>query len=376
MKQCYYEILEVERQADGATIKKAYRKMAMRYHPDRNPNDAGAEERFKEAAEAYEVLKDEEKRSLYDRYGHDGLKHSGFQGFSGTGDIFSAFSDIFEGLFGFGGGAASHHGPRQGRDLRYDLEMSLEQMAEGLTADIQVGREVACAACGGSGSAEGARPEVCATCGGRGQVARAQGLFRVVTSCPDCHGEGEIISNPCNECHGRGRAYEEKDLSVQVPAGIAHGQRLRMSGEGEGGHKGGPAGDLYVVAHQKNHPVFERQRDDLYRHQEVSMVQAALGRTVAVETLIDGEQPMDIPSGSDTGEMLRLKGLGMPRLRSSKRGDMYVQLIVKTPAKLNKRQRELLDEFGALGDHAAAPQPGPEAAAAGHKKKKRLFQRG
>jgi molecular chaperone DnaJ len=376
MKQCYYEILEVERQADGATIKKAYRKMAMRYHPDRNQGDAGAEERFKEAAEAYEVLKDEEKRSLYDRYGHEGLKHSGFQGFSGTGDIFSAFSDIFEGLFGFGGGAANHNGPRQGRDLRYDLEMSLEQMAEGFTAQTQVGREVACDACGGSGSAEGAQPEVCTTCGGRGQVARAQGLFRVVTSCPDCRGEGEIISNPCGQCHGRSRAYEEKELSVLVPAGIAHGQRLRMNGEGEGGYKGGPAGDLYVVAHQQTHEVFERQHDDLYRHLEISMVQAALGRTVEVGTLIDGEQPMDIPTGSDTGEMLRLKGLGMPRLRSSKRGDMYVQFIVKTPAKLNKRQRELLDEFGALGDKAAAPEPGPEATAAGHKKKKRLFQRG
>jgi molecular chaperone DnaJ len=380
-KRCYYEVLEVERTADHETIKKAYRRLALECHPDRNPGDPEAEERFKEAAEAYQVLSDPEKRQLYDLYGHDGLKSTGFQGFSGMGDIFSAFGDIFEGLFGFGGAARNPGGPHPGRDLRYDLELSLEQMATGYTAQIQVHREAACEACGGNGQAGGAEPQVCGVCGGQGQVARAQGLFRVVTTCPQCRGEGRVVTDPCPECRGRGRVRQEKELTVQVPAGIEHGQRLRMRGEGEGGFAGGPPGDLYVVVHQARHPVFERQGNDLYRRLEVSMFQAALGQEVAVESLIDGEQPLEIPAGADTGEMIRLKGLGMPKLRSGRRGDLYVQLLVRTPTKLSKQQRELLQRAMEMGDGQAAPLPSeqtqgnPGQAKEKKKKKRGLFSR-
>ncbi|RJX34464.1 MAG: molecular chaperone DnaJ [Desulfarculus sp.] len=372
MRRCYYEILEVERHADGETIKKAYRRMALRYHPDRNPGDSEAEDRFKEAAEAYEVLRDPEKRRLYDLYGFEGLSSSGFRGFSGMGDIFSAFSDIFENLFGFGGGAAASRGPRPGRDLRYDLELTLEQMAQGHTASIEVSREVTCDACGGAGQKDGAMPQLCSTCGGQGQVARAQGLFRVVTTCPHCRGEGRVISDPCRACQGRGRVYAGRELSVQVPAGIAHGQRLRMRGEGEDGFAGGPPGDLYVVVHQMPHKVFERQDDDLYRRLEVSMVQACLGRTATVETLVDGDRPLELPAGSQTGDVLRLKGRGMPRLRGDQRGDLYVQLQVRTPTKLNKEERDILEQLEALGQRSGAARATPED---GKKKKKKLFQR-
>lgn len=379
IKRCYYEILEVERTADAETVKKAYRRMALQFHPDRNPGDPEAEDRFKEAAEAYEVLRDAEKRRLYDLYGHDGLKSSGFQGFSGMGDIFGAFGDIFEGLFnGFGHGGAPTRpgGPRPGRDLRYDLELTLEQIATGHTETTTVHREVACQECHGTGQAGGAEPVVCKVCGGQGQVARAQGLFRVVTTCPQCRGEGRVVTDPCPNCRGRGRVREEKELKVQIPAGIAHGQRLRMRGEGEGGYSGGEPGDLYVVVHEAQHAVFERQGKDLYRRLEVSMLQAALGQEVAVESLVDGPQPMSIPAGADTGEVVRVKGLGLPGLKSERRGDMYVQLQVRTPRKLNKRQRELMEELAALGDPEAAPLPEEQPAANDRKKKKRgLFSK-
>ncbi|MCF8032572.1 MAG: molecular chaperone DnaJ [Desulfarculaceae bacterium] len=383
-QRCYYEILEVERTADHETIKKSYRRMAMECHPDRNPDDPAAEERFKEASEAYQVLSDPEKRQLYDTYGHEGLKSTGYQGFNGMGDIFSAFGDIFEGLFGFGGPGRTPGGPQPGRDLRYDMELSLEQMASGHTASIQVHRETACGECGGSGQAGGEEPQVCSVCGGQGQVARAQGLFRVVTTCPQCRGEGRMVTDPCPECRGRGRVREEKELTVQVPAGIEHGQRLRMRSEGEGGYAGGPHGDLYVVMHQQQHPVFERQGNDLYRRLEVSMFQAALGQEVAVASLIDGELPLEVPAGADTGEMLRIKGFGMPKLRSGRRGDMYVQLVVRTPSKLSEGQRELLEQAMALGDQDAAPllgENGEEAAGepqpkkSKKKKKRGLFSR-
>ncbi|MBU4564388.1 MAG: molecular chaperone DnaJ [Proteobacteria bacterium] len=378
IKRCYYETLEVERTADQETIKKAYRRMALQYHPDRNPDDPEAENRFKEAAEAYEVLRDPEKRQLYDTYGHDGLKNTGFQGFSGMGDIFGAFGDIFEGLFnGFGGGpSARPGGPRPGRDLRYDLELTLEQIAVGHTETISIQREAACSECHGTGQAGGEEPVVCQVCGGQGQVARAQGLFRVVTTCPQCRGEGRVVTNPCSNCRGRGRVREEKELSVQIPAGIAHGQRLRMRAEGEGGYNGGEPGDLYVVIHEAQHKVFERQGKDLYRRLEVSMFQASLGQEVVVDSLVDGPQPMSIPSGADSGEVVRIKGMGLPGLRGDRRGDMYVQLLVRTPRKLNKRQRELMEELAALGDSEAAPTPEEQPEPKSRKKKKRgLFSK-
>ena len=357
MKRCYYEILGCEREAEVEIIKKSYRKLALQFHPDRNPDNPEAEEKFKEAAEAYEVLRDPEKRRIYDAYGHDGLTSSGFQGFGGVGDIFSAFSDIFEGLFGFGAHPGGGDG-RRGRDLRFDLEISLEEAAQGKQVSIPVGRELACEACSGRGQAGGEEPPICQTCGGQGQVVRSQGFFRLATTCPACRGQGRTVTDPCPECRGRGRTYQEKELSIRVPPGIMDGQRLRMRGEGEGGALGGEPGDLYVVLHLEPHQVFERHGDDLGRALEVSMVQAALGETVLVETLVDGPQSLSLPAGIQTGEVVRLKGVGMPRLRGSGRGDLHVQVMVRTPQRLSKRQKQLLKEFADLGEEGAAPLPG------------------
>ncbi len=377
MKTCYYEVLGVERTADQETIKKAYRKLALKYHPDRNPGDPTCEEKFKEAAEAYEVLRDPEKRRLYDAYGFDGLRSSGFQGFGGVGDIFSHFSDIFEGIFGFGAGAGPSAGPRRGRDLRYDLELDLEEAAQGKEVTLQVGREMACPDCAGQGQRGGATPPVCPTCGGQGQVLRSQGFFRLATTCPDCRGQGRRVTDPCPRCGGRGRVHQDKEITIRVPAGVTHGQRLRMRGEGEGGAWGAEAGDLYVVLHVRPHPVFERHEDDLYRQVTVSMFQAALGRTVLVDTLIDGPHELELPAGTQSGDVLRLRGLGMPRLRSRGRGDLLVQVLVRTPKRLSRRQRELLEEVEALGDRDAAPMPEPEtieeAAMGASKRKKRRW---
>ncbi|MBI5522770.1 MAG: molecular chaperone DnaJ [Desulfarculus sp.] len=370
MKRCYYEILGVERGCDPEVLKKAYRRLAMELHPDRNPGDAEAEEKFKEAAEAYEVLRDDEKRRLYDAYGHEGLKNTGFSGFGGMGDIFSAFSDVFEGLFGFPGGAP-RGGPQRGRDLRYDLEISLEEAAQGKQASFRVGRELACAECSGRGQKGGTQPPVCPACGGQGQVLRSQGFFRLATTCPQCRGEGRLVTDPCPACRGRGRKFEEKELSVRIPPGIGHGQRLRMRGEGEGGGLGGEPGDLYVVVHQKPHQVFERDGDSLYRQLKVSMVQAALGRTVLVDSLIDGPAELDIPAGAQTGDLVRLPGLGMPRLRDERRGDILVQLVVRTPQKLSKDQKRLLEELAQMGDDQAASEPLAEGEEAAPKKKKK-----
>lgn len=371
-KRCYYEILEVERTATVEVIKKAYRKKALQFHPDRNPGDSEAEERFKECSEAYEVLRDEQKRHLYDSYGHEGLKQSGFEGFGGVNDIFSAFSDIFEGLFGFSSPGGRPGGPRGGRDLRYDMELSLEEAAQGKDVGITISREAACPECNGQGQAGGEEAPICQACGGQGQVLRSQGFFRLATTCPQCRGRGRFVTKPCPHCSGRGRVMEEKDLTVRVPPGIDHGLRLRMRGEGEGGADGGPPGDLYVVVHVAPHHVFERQGPDLARQLEVSMFQAVLGETVAVETLIDGETEMDLPAGTQSGDVITMRGLGMPKLRGSGRGALHVQVIVKIPKKLNKQQRELLAEAAALGDKAAAPLPDPEAEGERpHKKKRR-----
>lgn len=373
MKKCYYEVLGVERDASGEVIKKAYRQLAIQYHPDKNPGDTEAEERFKECAEAYEVLRDPEKRRLYDAYGHEGLKHSGFDGFGGVEDIFSAFGDIFGDLFGFGRPGGRPAGPRQGRDLRYDMELTLEEAAQGKQNEIKVAREAACEACSGSGQAGAAEPVVCRTCGGTGQVVRAQGFFRIAATCPECRGAGRVVTDPCRECGGRGRVREAKTLAVKVPPGIDHGQRLRIGGEGEGGDMGAPPGDLYVVVHVLPHKVFERDGQNLYRRLDVSMAQAALGRTVLVETLVDGTAELELPEGVQTGELVRVKGLGMPRLRDGKRGDLHVQVMVQTPRKLGKRQRELLEELAELGEADAAPAPEDEDEEGQRPKKKRRW---
>jgi len=355
MKSCYYKILSVDRTCDDETIKKAYRKLALQYHPDRNPNNPKAEEKFKEAAEAYEVLHDPKKRQLYDSYGHEGLKSTGFSGFGGVHDIFSSFSDIFEGLFDISSTKSKHNSKGRGHDLRYDLQINLEEAANGKQAAFNIGRELSCSVCQGQGQKNSSKPPICRTCGGQGQIVRSQGFFRLATTCPNCHGEGRVVTDPCPKCLGKGRIYTERKLTVQVPAGIIHGQRLRLNGEGEGGIIGGQAGDLYVMVHINHHPTFKRDGDILYRQMEISMTQAALGHKVIIETLIDGLIELKIPQGAQTGDMVRLYGLGMPRLRNKRRGDLMVQLIVRTPKKINKRQRELLEEFASLGDFMAAP---------------------
>lgn len=359
VKRCYYEVLEVERSSSQDEVKKAYRRMAIKYHPDKNPGDQEAEELFKECAEAYEVLRDPEKRRVYDQYGHDGLRNTGFSGFNGPQDIFSAFSDIFEGFFGFSGGGGRRRSSR-GRDLEYRLELTLEEAAMGKAAEFSFQREAACEQCGGTGMADGSQPPVCSTCGGQGQVLRSQGFFRLATTCPDCRGAGRKVTDPCRECHGVGRVMEEKNITVRVPAGIDTGQRLRIRGEGEAGRDGAEPGDLFVSLQIAPHSVFKRDGADLYRQLDISMFQAALGAEVGVETLVDGVVTVDIPAGVDSGHVIKLDEMGMPSLRGSRQGRLYLQLVVRTPRKLSKKQRELLIEAAALGDRDAAALPPAE----------------
>jgi molecular chaperone DnaJ len=347
-KRDYYEVLGVSRNASPEEIKKSYRQLALKYHPDRNPGDKEAEELFKEAAEAYEVLRDPEKRSIYDRLGHEGLQSSGFGGFRGFDDIFSSFGDIFEDFFGFGGGRRSRTRAQQGADLRYDLTIGFLESASGKDVDVEVPRLERCTLCEGRGTEPGHEPVVCRSCGGRGQVTRTQGFFRISTTCPDCRGEGQIITNPCHECRGSGRIRTTRKVRVKVPAGVAEGMRLRIKGEGEPGVYGGPPGDLYVVVHVEPHEFFEREEDHLICRVPISFVQAALGATVEVPTL-DGSEMVSIAKGTQPGTVLRLRGKGFPRLKGFGRGDQIIIVDVKTPTHLSKKQEELLKEFAALG---------------------------
>ena len=346
-KRDYYEVLGVSREASPEEIKKAYRKLALKYHPDRNPGDKEAEERFKEAAEAYEVLRDPEKREIYDRFGHDGLEGKGFTGFAGFEDIFSTFGDIFEDFFGFGTGRGRRTRARQGNSLRYDLELTLEEAFYGKEEEIVFYRLDVCSACGGTGATAGTEAEICPTCQGRGQVIRSQGFFQISTTCPSCRGEGQIIRNPCEECGGQGKVRAERRITVKIPPGVDNGSQLRLRGEGEPGEYGGPPGDLYVVIHVKDHNLFKREGDDLVCEIPISFVQAALGDTIIIPTLGDDEgTELEIPPGSQPDDILRLPGKGMPSLKGhNRRGNLYVRLQVKIPKKLNERQRELLKEF-------------------------------
>ena len=345
-KRDYYEVLGVSRESGEVEIKKAYRKMALKYHPDRNPGDKDAEEMFKEAAEAYDVLTDAEKRQLYDRFGHEGLAGSGFRGFNGFEDIFSNFGDIFEGIFGFGGGGGGNRA-RQGKSLRYDLEFSLEDAFLGKEAEISFHRLEGCSTCHGSGAKPGTQPETCGTCQGRGQVIRSQGFFQVSSTCPACHGQGEIISQPCSECGGGGKTRVEKELQVKIPAGVDTGSQLRLRGEGESGENGGPPGDLFVVIHVKEHDFFAREDENLICQIPISFVQATLGDTMSIPLL--GEEKsheFTIPKGTQPGEIIKVPGKGMTSLRGfRKRGDLYIKIVVKIPEKLNEQQTELLQEF-------------------------------
>ena len=349
-KRDYYEILGVSRDAGGDEIKRSYRHTALKYHPDRNPGDKEAEENFKEAAEAYEVLSDREKRKIYDLYGHEGLRGTGFTGFGGSEDIFSAFGDIFDGLFGFGGRGSRRRRVRRGNDLRYDLELTLEEAYTGKEEEIIFEKWESCDTCGGSGIAPGSEPAICPNCQGRGETVHSQAFFQIRTTCSTCNGTGKVIVDPCTRCKGQGRVKAEKRVLVKIPPGVDTGLQLRIEGEGENGENGGPPGDLFVVIYVKEHDFFVRDEDNLRCQIAVSFVDAALGTEISIPVIDDSEQrQVVIPEGAQPGEIIKLKGCGMPSLRRARRrGDLFVQVMVKTPTNLSQTQRELLMEFEEL----------------------------
>ncbi|MFV0438972.1 MAG: molecular chaperone DnaJ [Desulfopila sp.] len=350
MKRDYYEILLVAKNAPNSEIKKAYRKLAMQYHPDRNPDNREAEEKFKECTEAYEVLIDEKKRQIYDTYGHDGLKNSGYSGPGNFEDVFSSFGDIFGDLFGFGGGGRSRSrrdGPIAGNDLRFDVNITFMESVHGVAKEVELRRRDTCWTCEGSGSRPGYPRKPCPVCGGRGQVIRSQGFFQVSSPCPQCHGEGDVITEPCVDCDGAGLVEKSKLVSIKIPAGVDNGARMRLRGEGEGGRKGGTAGDLYVVVHVEAHDFFIREGDTIFARLPVSMVDAALGKEIEVPT-VHGKKKLTIPAGSQSGERFTLKNEGVARLRGGGRGNMIVELQVRTPTKLCEEQKAVLREFDAL----------------------------
>lgn len=352
-KRDYYEVLGCDRGADETVLKASYRKLAMKWHPDRNQGDAEAEIRFKEVSEAYEVLKDPQKRAAYDRFGHAAFENGMGGGAGGPGfgaDFASTFADIFDDLFGgqMGGGrgrTGAQGGRGRGADLRYNMEITLEEAYAGKAAEIRIPTSIVCESCSGTGAKPGTQPKVCRTCGGAGKIRHAQGFFTLERTCPGCQGRGSMIEDPCTACAGAGRVTRERTLQVQVPAGVEDGTRIRLGGEGEAGVRGGPAGDLYIFLSVEPHPLFQREGADLYCRAPISMVTAALGGLVDVPT-IDGEQSkVRIPEGTQSGKRLRLAGKGMPVLRTRNYGDMYVQVVVETPQNLTKRQKELLAEF-------------------------------
>lgn len=346
-KRDCYEVLGVARDADEDDIKKAYRRLALKYHPDRNPGDKEAEEMFKEAAEAYEILRDREKREIYDHYGYDGLKGTGFTGFGGFEDIFSTFGDIFEDFFGFGTRGSKGGRIRRGNDLRYNLEISLQEAYDGKEEEIIFNKRQACSVCNGSGIRPGSRPVVCPSCQGKGETVHSQGFFQIRTVCSTCNGAGQIIDNPCTECRGRGKVEVEKRVLIKIPPGVDTGIQLRIQGEGEEGDKGGPSGDLFVVIYVREHNFFIREGDNLKCQIPVSFVQAALGGKISIPVLSnEGEAKISIPEGTQPGDIIRIKGKGMPGLKRGRGyGDMFVQIEVKIPKKLDQRQKEILMEF-------------------------------
>lgn len=345
-KRDYYEVLGVERGASDAELKKAYRRLAMKYHPDRNPDDKEAEDKFKEANEAYEVLTDANKRAAYDQYGHAGVDPNmgaGGAGGFGGGNFSDIFGDVFGDIFG-GGGGRGRSSVQRGSDLRYTLELDLEEAVRGTSVTIRVPTLVACNTCEGSGAKKGTSPVTCTTCGGHGQVRMQQGFFSVQQTCPRCHGTGKMIADPCNDCHGHGRVEEQKTLSVKVPAGVDTGDRIRLAGEGEAGVNGGPAGDLYVVVSVREHKIFQRDGKNLYCEVPISFADAALGGELEVPTL-DGRVKLKIPEGAQTGKLFRLRGKGVTPVRGGSAGDLLCRVVVETPVNLTKRQRELLEEL-------------------------------
>jgi len=354
MKRDYYEVLGVSRDADEQEIKKAYRKLARKYHPDVNPGNKEAEEKFKEATEAYDILTDPEKRAKYDRMGHAAFdpNQQGFDGFGGFGADFGGFGDIFDMFFGgVGGGGQRRNGPVRGNDLRYDLTITFEEAAFGTEKEIQIPRQETCTECHGSGAAPGTHPTSCSQCHGTGQIKTTQrtpfGAIQTSRTCPNCNGTGQIITTPCRECNVKGTTRKVKTVKVNVPAGSEDGLNLRFSGSGEAGLRGGPPGDLYVVLNVKPHKFFEREGNDIYCEIPITFVQAALGSELEVPTL-DGKVKMKIPEGTQTGTVFRLRGYGIPYRRGSGRGDQHVKVTVTTPTKLTERQKELLRQFSEI----------------------------
>ena len=347
----YYETLLVSRNADGGEIKKSYRKLAMKFHPDRNPGDTTAEDQFKLCTEAYEVLSDTKKRQIYDTYGHDGLKNSGYSGPGNAEDIFSSFGDIFSDLFGFGGGGGRtrerRDGPVAGNDLRYDVEITFLEAVHGAGKEVELSRRDTCWTCEGSGSRPGHKKQVCPSCNGRGQVVRSQGFFQVSSTCPQCHGEGEIVTNPCSDCNGSGLVEKTKKVVLMIPAGVDIGARMRLNGEGEGGRRGGASGDLYVVIHVEEHEFFKRDGNTIYCSLPIPMVKAALGGSVEVPTIY-GKKNVDIKVGSQSGEIITLRNEGVKNLRGGGKGNMVVEIQVLTPTGLCGEQKQMLKEFDEL----------------------------
>jgi len=360
MKRCYYDVLGCQKGASLAEIKTAYRKLAKDLHPDRHPGDKTCESKIKEINEAYDILKDDQKRAAYDRFGHAAFEHGGGNGFHGGGNPFDfagSFADVFEDIFGdmMGGG----RGRRQNRggDLRHSLKLSLEEAFHGTRAEIRVPTAVACEACGGSGAEAGTRAEACPTCGGHGKVRASQGFFTIERTCPHCQGRGRVVRNPCKPCNGSGYVQKERTLAVDIPAGVEEGTRMRLSGEGQAGFNGGPAGDLYVFISVAQHAIFQRDGHDLYCRVPVSFTTAALGGAVEVPTLDGGRLNVKVPEGAQSGHQVRLRGKGMPVLRGNGlAGDMFVEISVETPVNLTKAQKDMLRTFEAAGEAGTQPE--------------------
>ena len=363
-KADYYELLGVPKGADQKELKSAFRKLAMKHHPDRNPDDPGSEKKFKQINEAYEVLKDDQKRAAYDQFGHAAFENGGNGGFGGgfSGGGAGGFSDIFEDIFGDmmggarrGGGGRSG-GRERGSDLRYNMEVTLEEAHSGKAAEISVPTAVSCEECSGSGAKPGSSPSTCGTCGGNGRIRASQGFFSVERTCPNCQGRGEVITDPCSPCSGQGRVTRERTLSVDIPKGIEDGVRIRLGSEGEAGSRGGPSGDLYIFLTVKPHEFFQRDGADLFCRIPVSMITASLGGQFEVASLDGAKSRVKVPEGTQTGKQFRLRGKGMPVMRSNDYGDLYIQVVTETPQKLNKRQRELLEEFQQLSSDENSPE--------------------
>ena len=351
-KRDYYDVLGVPKGSQADAIKKAYRTKAKELHPDRNSDNPNAESQFKEVNEAYEVLKDADKKSAYDRYGHAAFEGGGGQGFGGGGDFSSAFSDVFDDLFGdfMGGGRGGRKQQSRGSDLRYNLSISLEEAFSGLQKTINIPSAVTCGSCNGTGAAGGSSPTTCPTCSGLGKVRATQGFFTVERGCPTCSGVGQIIKNPCSSCGGQGTQKKDKALSVNVPPGVETGTRIRLAGEGETAPRGGVSGDLYIFIEVSKHKIFERDGLNLFCRVPVSMAKASLGGEVEVPTIDGGRSRVRIPAGSQSGRQMRLKGKGMPAIKTIQKGDMFIEMAVETPVNLTAKQKELLQEFEELSE--------------------------